>query len=265
MLHESLMSDPRVDCDPSGARFPGEGVVTAADQGISVQARSIRDLDRVLDRLVRRDPLGRGTLADLGCGMGALADHVGDRLGITELIGVDLDADRLKAAAARGLRPLLLDLNEEPLPLATGSVRVVTCFGLLAYLTLYDNVLSEASRVLDDGGWLLVSMPNLGSYASRISLLLGYQPFAVAVSRHRQAGTLKRRRDGRVSANMPPLLHGATLRCMRELLDDYGFDTEVVRGFVPRHCRRPLIDDLASRLPSLSRRFLILARKRPLG
>jgi SAM-dependent methyltransferase len=255
MLHESLMSERQVDFDPAG--------VSSADREISAQARSVADLDPVLDRLARRDPGRRGTLLDLGCGMGGLAAYIGGRLGLTELIGVDLDEDRLKTAAAVGVRPLLLNLNEDPLPLARGSVRVVTCFGLLAYLTLYDNTLAEAGRVLEDGGWLVLSMPNLGSYGNRLSLLLGYQPHAVAVSRHRQAGTIGRHRDPNTSANMPPLLHGATLRCMRDLLDAYGFDTEMVRGFAPGPRRRPVVDDLTSRFPSLSRRFLILARKRP--
>ena len=254
MLSEPLATEPPVDV---------EAAVTAADREISAQARSVADLDRVLDRLARRGPVAGGTLLDLGCGVGGLAGYIGGRLGLTELIGVDLDEDRLEAAAAAGIRPLRLNLNHDPLPLASGSVRVVTCFGLLAYLRLYDNTLSEAARVLEDGGRLLLSMPNLGSYGNRLSLVLGYQPHAVAVSHHRQAGTIGRRRDPNTSANMPPLLHGATLRCMRELLDAYGFDTELVRGFAPGPRRRPVVDDVTSRFPSLSRRFLILARKRP--
>ncbi|MGH9021486.1 MAG: class I SAM-dependent methyltransferase, partial [Acidimicrobiia bacterium] len=196
---------------------------------------------------------------------GGLAHYIGERLGLDDLFGVDLDAERLKAAASRGLRPLLLDLNEDPLPLESGTVNVVTCFGLLAYLSLYDNVLSEASRVLDDGGWLLVSMPNLASYTNRISLLLGYQPHAVAVSRLREAGKIHGRRGELTSANMPPLLHGATLRCMRELLDDYGFDVVTVRGFTPWPRKRLFIDSLLASVPAMSRRFLVLARKRPLN
>jgi len=241
---------------------PGGVAVTAADRGISAQARSMPDLERVLDELIRRDPRREGGLLDLGCGMGALATHIGGRLGLTELTGVDLDVDRLKAAAARGVRPVILDLNTDTVPLPSGSTRLVTCFGLLAYLTLYDNALSESTRVLEDGGWLLLSMPNLGSYANRLALLLGYQPLSVAVSRHRLAGTIGRRRDPDTSSNMPPLLHGATLRCMREVLDAYGLDVEVVRGFAPGPRRRPLVDGLTSHFPSLSRRFLILARKR---
>ena len=241
----------------------GDAAVTDEDRGISALARSLPDLDRVIDVLARQDPRRGGGLLDLGCGMGGLAAHIGGRLGLNELVGVDVDSERLKAAAARGVRPLLLDLNADALPLRTGSMRLVTCFGLLAYLNLYDNALTESARVLEDGGWLLLSMPNLGSYSNRIALLLGYQPHAVAVSRHRQAGNIGRRRDDATSANMPPLLHGATLRCMREILDDYGFDTVVARGTVPGDKRRAIVDSLLGRIPGLSRRFLILARKRP--
>ena len=258
MLHKALTRDP--DSLPGG-----DASVTEGDRGISAQARSMPDLDAVLDRLASSGPESGSALVDLGCGMGGLAHYIGGRLGLDDLIGVDTDAERLKAAASRGLRPLLLDLNEDPLPLESGSVNVVTCFGLLAYLSLYDNVLSEANRVLDDDGWFLVSMPNLGSYTNRISLMLGYQPHAVAVSRLHQAGKIRGQRGDLISANMPPLLHGATLRCMHELLDDYGFDIVTVRGFAPWPRRRPFIDRLLSRLPALSRRFLILARKRPLG
>jgi len=70
---------------------PGDVSVTAADRGISAQARSMPDLDRVLGGLVRRDPRREGGLLDLGCGMGALATHIGARLGLTELTGVELE------------------------------------------------------------------------------------------------------------------------------------------------------------------------------
>ena len=237
------------------------GLVSSDDIGMSAQARAMPDLDAVLDRLAVRGSVRGGTLLDLGCGMGGLANYISGRLGLDTMFGVDLDAERLKAAASAACARCCR-LNQDSLPLDDGAVKVITCFGVLAYLSLYDNVLSEATRVLEDEGWLLVSMPNLGSYADRLSLALGYQPHAVAVSRHHQAGRIRHHRDNGTSANMPPLLHGATLKCMRELLDDYGFDTITVRGFTPWPRRRPVIDGLMSRAPSLSRRFLILARKR---
>jgi ubiquinone/menaquinone biosynthesis C-methylase UbiE len=166
MIHDTADRVGQGHAEPASV-VPGKASVTAADRGISAQARSMRELDSVLDRLVARDPRRGGGLLDLGSGMGALASHIGARLGVGELIGVDLDPERLKGAAARGVRPLLLDLNTDTLPLPAGSVRIATCFGLLAYLTLYDNVLAESARVLEDGGWLMLSMPNLASSFNR--------------------------------------------------------------------------------------------------
>jgi SAM-dependent methyltransferase len=231
------------------------------DLGISAQARALPDLDRMLDHLAGKSA-SVGALLDLGCGMGALTAHIGRRLGIDRLIGVDVDHDRLGVAAARGLETHIVELEGGTIPVASGSVGLVTCFGVLAYLSLYDTVLSETARVLDDDGWFLFSMPNLASHQNRLAILFGYQPSQVDVSSpFRGAGTLRKSPLNR--QGMPPLLHAATLRCMKELLDLYGFDVAVVRGFSPRPFKNPALRRAASRLPSLSRRFLILARKRP--
>jgi len=232
------------------------------DLGISAQARAMPDLDRMLDQLARRSNGPIGALLDIGCGMGALTVRIGRRLGSDRLIGLDCDLDRLAAAAGRGIETHALDLEHDAFPVASGSVGLVTSFGVLAYLALYDQVLAEAARVLEDGGFFLFSMPNLASHQNRLAILFGYQPSQVDVSSpYRGAGTLRKRPLNR--QGMPPLLHAATLRCMKELLDAYGFDVEIVRGFSPRPFHNGALRRAASHLPSLSRRFLILARKRP--
>jgi|SRR5581483_739792 len=230
------------------------------DLGISAQARAMPALDRMLDELVGRSQ-SISALVDVGCGMGALTLRIGARLGIDRLVGIDCDLDRLSTAAERGVETHAVDLETGTLPLEAGTVGLVTCFGVLAYLSLYDQVMAETARVLEDGGWFLFSMPNLASHQNRLAMLFGYQPSQVDVSGpFRGAGTLHRRALNR--QGMPPLLHAATLRCMKELLDQYGFDVELVRGFSPRPFRNPALRRLASRIPSWSRRFMILARKR---
>jgi trans-aconitate methyltransferase len=232
------------------------------DLGISAQARALTDLDRMLDQLAGRSPKPIGALLDVGCGMGALTDRIGRRLGIDRLIGVDCDLDRLRVAAERGIETHSLDLEHDDMPVASETVGLVTCFGVLPYLSLYDQTLSETARVLEPGGWFLFSMPNLASHQNRLAFLFGYQPSQVDVSSpFRGAGTLRKSALNR--QGMPPLLHAATLRCMKELLDFYGFDVEIVRGFSPRPFRTTPLRRAASRFPSLSRRFLVLARKRP--
>jgi SAM-dependent methyltransferase len=235
--------------------------VAASDLGISAQARALPDLDRMLDGLARRAAVPPRTLLDIGCGMGALTRHIGGRLSVERLIGVDIDPDRLVVAAARGLETHVVELEDGTIPVPSGSVDLVTCFGVLAYLPLYDQTLAETARVLAEGGHFLFSMPNLASHQNRLALLLGYQPSQVDVSSpFRGTGTLRRQSLNR--QGMPPLLHAATLRCMRELLDDYGFDVVLARGFSPRPFRNGVLRRAASHVPSWSRRFLVLARKR---
>lgn len=244
---------------------PDDTNLTPDDLAISAQARATDDLDRMLDQLSRLLVSSPATLLDVGCGLGALSERIARRLGSGRVIGVDCDARRLEVAASRGLETHVVDLNQGRVPLPSGSVDLVTCFGVLAYLTTYDACLSEAARVLHDQGWLMLSMPNLASWRNRLSLLFGYQPAHVAVSAaQRRAGTLQARKHRVGRQAMPPALHAATLRCIRELLDNFGFDVVVVRGFKPG-ASLGLAHRLGARVPSLSRRFLILARKRPIA
>jgi len=238
-----------------------ESTVDDDDLGISAQARALPDLDRMLDQLARRSPQPMDSLLDIGCGMGALTARIGRRLGIDRLIGVDCDLDRLWVAAQRGIETHSLDLERDTIPVASQSVGLVTCFGVLPYLSLYDQALTETARVLEPGGWFLFSMPNLASHQNRLAFLLGYQPSQVDVSSpFRGAGTLRKSDLNR--QGMPPLLHAATLHCMKDLLDHYGFDVEIARGFSPRPFPSAPLRRAASHFPSLSRRFLVLARRR---
>ncbi len=79
--------------------------------------------------------------------MAALTLRIATRL-IHRLTGIDCDLDRLSSAVARGI-------ETGTLPVASGTVGLVTCFGALAYLSLYDQVLAETARVLEDEGWFL--------------------------------------------------------------------------------------------------------------
>ena len=104
--------------------------IDESDLGISAQARAMPDLDRMLDHLARRPDGPVGALLDVGCGMGALTVRIGRRLGIDRLVGVDCDLDRLGAAAGRGIETHAIDLEHDAIPVASGSVGLVTCFGV---------------------------------------------------------------------------------------------------------------------------------------
>lgn len=238
---------------------------TADDYEISA---TVRDLDRLnkMIELLERLPAGRRpkSLLDMGCGIGGLTQYVASRLGIEEPIGVDIDRERLERAAGRGVKVIEANLNHEPLPVADASIGLVVSFGVFEHLVFYDNTVSEAARVLEDGGWFLLSMPNLASYINRAALLLGYQPREVEISKEVSAGLPPPYR--RYSSKGLPLghVHAATLRSMRELLHHFEFNVVRAAGFSPDFGSRliRILDKAFGNIPSLSRRFIILAERR---
>ena len=100
-------------------------------------------------------------IADLGCGPGLYLRDLSERHPDSRLYGFDASAAMI--AHARGLRypaapPTLAvqDVEKEPLPLAAGSVDLVSMAGVLHVLDDPFGVLAEAQRVLRPGGVFLL-------------------------------------------------------------------------------------------------------------
>ncbi len=204
---------------------------------------------------------------DLGCGFGGLTLVIAKLLGASEVWGVDIDDDRLKTAEARGLKVVKLDLEKDHFPFPNDYFDFIISFGVVEHLTWFDNVISESYRVLARGGGFLLSIPNLASYINRIALLLGYQPRDVEISQRKAFGVLR-------GYDTQPIghIHAATLRAVKELLEAYGFQVITSRGIRPPvKCSAYALDPIKCAIihfldkiffmPSLSRRFAILARK----
>lgn len=97
------------------------------------------------------------TVADLGCGTGAIAAALAPR--VKKVVGVDRSAGMLQAARKRtaGLGNVELHEGElSDLPLPAGSCDAALLVLVLAYLDEPARALSEARRVLKKGGRLVV-------------------------------------------------------------------------------------------------------------
>jgi SAM-dependent methyltransferase len=97
------------------------------------------------------------TVADLGCGTGALTAELAAR--VRTVVAVDQSAAMLRAARRRteGLRNVELhEADLAALPLDAASVDAALLVLVLAYLELPENALREAARVLRPGGRLVI-------------------------------------------------------------------------------------------------------------
>jgi SAM-dependent methyltransferase len=203
---------------------------------------------------------GIRSMIDMGCGYGVLGVIIGEFLGAKKLYAVDVDEHRLsfleklKERSSMNIIPIRQDFTK-PLDI-NEKVDLLISLGALEHSAGWDEAFERIREVLIEGGYVLISMPNLGSWVNRLALLLGYQPRDLEISRKKLYGVA------------PPFKgHGtinhvkvATYRAFKEFLLDHGF--EIVMA-TPLYSKQSLLINLIDRVlatPMLSRRFVVLAK-----
>jgi methionine biosynthesis protein MetW len=229
------------------------------------RSRTSYDLDGLRAAVDTIHDTGVKRFLDIGCGFGGLARLVGDYLGADEVHGVDIDPRVVEEAAQKNVSVVLQDASEGTLPYEDGYFDAVMSLGMMDYLQYFDGVIREISRVTKMGGFVIVSLPNLGSWHNRLMLMLGYQPRDVEISSEILAGVPQRpyRQQGEGPAGH---IHIPTLRAFVELMEHHGYDTVKVLAGRPNARTTSnraflAIDRLSSLRPSLARRFFYVGRR----
>ncbi len=106
---------------------------------------------------------------DLGCGDGALLDHLQKSRGCTGY-GVDLDDANIQVCIQRGVNVLQLNLDEDLTMFADQSFDVVLQIETLQYLRNTEVMLRETVRVGRTG---IFAFPNFAHWPNRLNVLLG--------------------------------------------------------------------------------------------
>jgi SAM-dependent methyltransferase len=210
----------------------------------------------------------RKRMLDLGCGYGGLARLIGIPLGFNKIYGIDINLRRLSHAKEKGIQVYECNLEKDVFPFPDNYFHLITSFGVLEHLTFFDNMIKETHRVLKDEGIFLLSAPNLGSWVNRFTLLLGYQPRNLEISRFEVFGVhgLYHKLYEKIS----PVGHisSCTLKAIKELLEYYRF--KIIKcwglGIIPSPDIRlnlglKFLDGILSKRATLSIRFILIAKK----
>lgn len=109
---------------------------------------------------------------DLGCGDGALLDHLQRHRGCTGY-GVEIDDTNVLACVRRGVDVIQLNLDEGLALFEDQSFDVVLQIDTLPHLRNAEVMLRETARVGRSG---IVSFPNFAHWPNRLSVLRGRMP-----------------------------------------------------------------------------------------
>jgi SAM-dependent methyltransferase len=194
-------------------------------------AAPFRDADGINRRVIARwlQPL-RGRIVEIGAGgrpiIEALAQVPSSDKTVIDLPGI---AERCKEL---GYRVVEQDAGKDTWNLDDNSISVVISNQCLEHIPNVDHFLSEARRVLGDGGTLVVSVPNQGALAFLALMLLTINPPMNYVS-DRFYGLGNPLSNIRFKERCVPghtHLRLFCTRAMKDLLRMYGFEVLKLHG-----------------------------------
>lgn len=120
-------------------------------------------------KLLQKCPTGTGrSVLDLASGSGALLARLADA-GFTDLSAVELDAGKFHLA---GVAPMGLDLNTDFAEKIDRRFDLVTAIEIIEHLDSPRHFLGQVRELLNDGGILLLSTPNVSDWAGRVKFAL---------------------------------------------------------------------------------------------
>jgi SAM-dependent methyltransferase len=157
---------------------------TIAHYPPSVRGYYEGDRDRLAHDVDLINGIATGTLVDLGAGFspfGLAMQRAGWRAHIVDQFDYAVDAahqvpDKMILAlfAEAGAAVHRCDIQGAPLPFATGSADVATCFAVLEHFHRSPRAfLAEVHRVVRPGGWFVASCPNSVNLRKRLSVVAG--------------------------------------------------------------------------------------------
>lgn len=147
---------------------------------------TVHVLERAIDDLVQLIPDRRhsyGVVADVGCGWGRSLPRLHRGFRPERLIGIDVDAEMLRASAqevaAAGLCAEFVKCSSSQLTLPDSSVDLLFCHQTFHHLVEQERAIGEFFRVLKPGGLLLFAESTRRYIHSWIIRLLFRHPMDV--------------------------------------------------------------------------------------
>lgn len=171
-------------------------------------------------------------ILDLGCNDGARTMKIAEKIGASEVYGVDIVESQLEKAKQLGVKAIKADLNGR-LPFEDDYFDLVHADQVIEHVAFLDNFASETRRVLKPGGTVIISTENGSSWHNIFAAILGWQIFSLTCLSVKKGGLGNPLAIHRNEARATGSWTHKTIfnyRGLREFWEAYGFRLMAVRG-----------------------------------
>jgi len=155
----------------------------------------LRGKDRQIISTLKKHGIKNKNCLDIGPGTGRFVQFLKNE-NANLICAADISTEALKCCEKYIDGSQKIDIEHESLQFGDNSFDVIISFEVLEHLREPDNYISEIIRVAKNDALVLVSLPNITSLISRVRMLFGLLPVAIAsdkthVSFYRQKDIIK--------------------------------------------------------------------------
>lgn len=230
-------------------------LLSKEDRKLSSTSQSITNFEKLTQPINHNDI---NIYLDIGCSKGGFTTILQKYFKPNETHGIEIDKE-LYSKIPNNINKYNIDITTNKLPFESNSVDLITCLGTLEHIKNYDFVLQEINRLLTKRGFAIFTLPNLGSWTNRLSLLGGWQPRNVEISNTYLTNIAPWYTDSEILNHV----NSPTYNTFIDLLKKYNYNIIKTSPLYPYQKNNivKIIDYITKYRISLSRRFGVLAQK----
>jgi len=139
----------------------------------------LRGKDRQIIRTLKEHGIKDKKCLDIGPGTGRFIQFLKSE-NASLICAADISSEALNSCDKYVNESQKIDIENESLIFGDNSFDIIISFEVLEHLREPDNYISEIVRVAKDGAIVLISLPNITSLISRVRMLFGLLPVAIA-------------------------------------------------------------------------------------
>ncbi len=175
-----------------------------------------------------------------------------------EALGINISEKVINSSKKKsGIRFMQGDIESAEI---NENFDLIVCGEIIEHISDVDAFIEKLKKMLDNGGYLLLTVPNLSSFFNKISILLGWQPRGINPSRKILLNPFTKYDYNWGHVSM------FTFNAIKKFLNENGFEILKVGGTHGGHAGENKVKSfvrlLMSSFPPFSEQVVILAKKK---